>query len=245
MGSPNPQDQFTLVEHLSELRTRIVYSLYAIAAFTVLTWNFKEEIFAFVRRPIQPYLPEGGLIFTAPADNFMAHFKVAIFSAVILACPVWVYQLWMFVAPGLYKKEKKYGLYFIFFGTFLFLLGVSFVYFFVYPVAFEFLLTFGGGTERPMISVNDYLSFFMMTTLVFGAAFELPLVITLLGIAGVVNKKLLKATRRYAIVLICVVSAVVTPPDLMSMVLLALPLMALYELSIILVGWLGPKIEEV
>lgn len=244
MSSHSPQDDFTLVEHLTELRTRIVYSLYAIVALTIVSWNFKERIFDIIKRPIQPYLPDGALIFTAPADNFMAHFKVAIFSGVILSCPFWIYQLWMFIAPGLYKKEKKYGLSFIFFGSFLFLTGVSFVYFFVYPVAFEFLLQFGGGGEKPMISINEYLSFFIMTTLVFGAAFELPLVITLLGLAGIVNKKLLKATRRYAIVLICVVSAVVTPPDIMSMILLAVPLTALYELSILLVGWLGPRPEE-
>ena len=161
-----------------------------------------------------------------------------------MATPVWVYQFWMFIAPGLYKNEKKYGLLFIFFGTLLFLVGVNFVYWVVYPLAFEFLLNFGGATDKAMITISDYLSFFMTTTIVFGLAFELPLVLTILGMIGIVNKSLLQALRRYAIVLICIMSAVITPPDVTSMVLLVLPLYGLYELSIILVGIFGMKPEE-
>lgn len=245
MEQSNPQDDFTLVEHLTELRTRLIRSIIAVVFFALGAWNFSELFFSIVRKPILPYLPQGGLVFTAPMDNFMAHLKVSILVGVIFACPVWIYQLWMFIAPGLYKKERKYGLYFIFFGTLLFLSGVSFVYFVVYPLAFEFLLNFGSGTDTAMITINDYLSFFMTTTLVFGAAFELPLVLTILGMVGIVDKNLLIALRRYAIVLMCVMSAVITPPDVMSMILLVLPLVGLYELSIVLVGWLGAKPEEI
>ena len=152
--------------------------------------------------------------------------------------------MWRFIAPGLYKNEKKFGLYFIFFGTILFLTGVSFVYFVVYPLAFEFLLNFGGDIDKAMITINDYLSFFITTTLVFGAAFELPLILTILGIAGIVDKAMLISFRRYAIISICIFSAMITPPDVISMILLALPLIGLYELSIVLVGWLGFKPEE-
>jgi sec-independent protein translocase protein TatC len=244
METNSPQDDYTLVEHLTELRDRIIRSLIAVAVFAILAWNFSDFFFSIVRKPILPYLPQNGLVFTAPMDKFMAHLKVSILTGVIASCPVWIYQFWMFVAPGLYKKEKKYGLYFIFFGTLLFLIGVNFVYFVVYPLAFDFLLNFGGETDQAMITINDYLSFFMTTTLVFGLAFELPLVLTILGIMGIVSKALLIALRRYAIILMCVMSAVITPPDVMSMVLLVLPLCGLYELSIILVGWFGHKPEE-
>ncbi|MCJ8278168.1 MAG: twin-arginine translocase subunit TatC, partial [Bdellovibrionales bacterium] len=169
--------------------------------------------------------------------------KVSILAGVIMATPFWVYQLWMFIAPGLYKSERKYGLAFIFFGSTLFLTGINFVYFVVYPLAFEFLLKFGGEADKAMIRINDYLSFFMTTTLVFGLAFELPLVLTILGIMGIVNKQILIALRRYAIIVICILSAMITPPDIMSMVLLVLPLCGLYEVSIVLVGIFGQKLE--
>ena len=240
-----PQDDYTLVEHLTELRTRLIWSILAVVGLAIVAWNFSDFFFSVVRKPILPYLPQNGLVFTAPMDKFMAHLKVSILAGVVMACPVWIYQFWMFVAPGLYKKEKKYGIYFIFFGTLLFLVGVSFVYFVVYPLAFDFLLNFGGDTDTAMITINDYLSFFMTTTLVFGLAFELPLVLTILGMMGIVNKELLIALRRYAVIVMCVMSAIITPPDVMSMVLLVLPLCGLYELSIILVGWFGHKPEDI
>ena len=244
MSTVENPDDYTLVEHLSELRDRLIRAILAVVVFAIGAWNFSEFFFTIVRKPILPYLPQGGLVFTAPMDNFMAHLKVSIMVGVICACPVWIYQIWMFVAPGLYKNEKKYGLYFIFFGTLLFLSGVSFVYFVVYPLAFEFLLNFGSGTDTAMITISEYLSFFMTTTLVFGAAFELPLILTILGMIGLVDKPLLIALRRYAVIVMCILSAVITPPDIMSMILLVLPLLFLYELSIVLVGWLGRKPES-
>lgn len=244
MEKPNSPDDYTLVEHLSELRTRLVRSIIAIVVLAIVAWNYRDFFFSIVRQPITPYLPEGGLIYTAVQESFMAHLKISILAGVIMACPIWVYQLWMFIAPGLYKEERKYGIWFIFFGSALFLSGISFVYFVVYPLAFEFLLNFGGAVDKAMIRVDDYLSFFMTTTLVFGMAFELPLVLTILGMMGIVNKQLLIALRRYAIIIICIMSAVITPPDVMSMVLLVLPLYGLYEVSIILVGIFGQKIIE-
>ena len=245
MDNNTPQDDLSLVEHLTELRDRLIRSIIAVTVLAIIAWNFNEQIFAIVRKPILPYLPENGLVFTAPMDKFMAHLKVSILAGVIMACPIWIYQFWMFVAPGLYKNERKYGLYFIFFGTLLFLIGVNFVYFVVYPLAFDFLLNFGGEIDKAMITINDYLSFFMTTTLVFGLAFELPLVLTIMGMLGIVNKQILIALRRYAVVIMCIMSAIITPPDVMSMVLLVLPLCGLYELSIILVGWFGHKPEEI
>ncbi len=238
------KDNDTIVEHLTELRIRIIRSLSAVGIFALIAWNFSDFFFTIIRKPILPYLPQGGLVFTAPMDKFMAHLKVSVLTGVIFSCPVWIYQVWMFMVPGLYKNEKKFSYYFLSFGTFLFLTGVFFVYFVVYPVAFEFLLNFGGDVDSAMITINDYLSFFIKTTLVFGLAFELPLVLTILGMLGVVTKPLLIKFRRYALVLICLLSAFITPPDVISMVLLVLPLYGLYELSIFLVGWIRPKSDS-
>ena len=146
-----------------------------------------------------------------------------------------------FIAPGLYDKEKKYGIAFISFGTILFLLGISFVYFVVYPLAFEFLLNFGDGKDQAFISIGEYLSFFTTTTLVFGVAFELPLVLTMLGLLGIIDHHFLASKRRYAIVTLALLSAFFTPPDVISQVLMLIPMMALYELSILAVRWSGPK----
>lgn len=244
LPSSNPQDQYTLVEHLTELRSRIVYCLIAVSAFAVGAWVFSEQIFDLVRQPIAPYLPQGGLIFTAPTDKFMAHLKVAVFTGVIAACPVWIYQVWKFVAPGLYSKEKRFGLYFIFFGSILFLTGVSFAYFLVLPSAFKVLLSFGGTQDVAMITIEEYLSFFVTTLLIFGAAFEMPLVLSLLGLMGIVTSRGLRHVRRYAVILIAAVAAIFTPPDVLSMMLLGIPLWLLYEISIIILYFIEPKSVE-
>ena len=236
LHSQSEGDSF--VDHLTELRKRLIRSLIFIGVFSVGAWNFRDIFFSLVRQPIQPYLPSRGLIYTAVQESFIAHLKVSILSGVILSCPFWIYQIWKFVEPGLHKKEKKFGLLVIFFGSVLFIMGVLFVYFIVYPLAFEFLLNFGGGVDQPMIRIHDYLSFFTTTTLVFGFSFELPLVVTLLGMMGLVHQRMLISFRRYALLIICFVSALVTPPDVMSMFLLVGPLYALYELSIVLVGFI-------
>ena len=241
INNDGSQGEDTLVGHLTELRTRLIRCLMAVTFFSLIAWNFSDFFFSIIKKPILPHLPRGALVFTAPMDKFMAHFKVSILSGVILACPIWIHQIWMFIAPGLYKNEKKFGYYFILFGTFFFLAGVFFVYFVVYPLAFGFLLNFGDSLDAPMITIKDYLSFFFTTTLVFGLAFELPLVLTILGVMGIVNKALLKKFRRYALVLICILSAFITPPDVISMILLVLPLYGLYELSIFSVGWFKAK----
>jgi sec-independent protein translocase protein TatC len=183
----------TLVEHLTELRTRLIWSILFVLLGFFACWAFSGEIFDIIRAPIQPYLSTDskGLIFTAPMDKFMAHLKVSFLASIVLTCPLWLSQVWLFVAPGLYANEKKYVVGFIGFGTVLFLTGVSFVYFVVYPAAFSFLMSFGGETDVAMITISEYLSFFTTTTLVFGAAFEMPLVLTsILGMMGVIDLSL-------------------------------------------------------
>jgi sec-independent protein translocase protein TatC len=233
----------TLVEHLTELRTRLIWSILFVLLGFFACWAFSGEIFDIIRAPIQPYLSTDskGLIFTAPMDKFMAHLKVSFLASIVLTCPLWLSQVWLFVAPGLYANEKKYVVGFIGFGTVLFLTGVSFVYFVVYPAAFSFLMSFGGETDVAMITISEYLSFFTTTTLVFGAAFEMPLVLTILGMMGVIDHHFLSRMRRYAMVLLAALSAMVTPPDVISMVLMLIPMVLLYESSVILVRVFGAK----
>lgn len=229
----------SLVEHLVDLRIRVTRALYGIALGFAACYHFSEKLMEIIRRPIQPFLSnEGGLVFLGVMDKFLAHLKVSLLGGVILSCPWWLYQSWKFIAPGLYESEKKYAFGFIFFGSFLFSCGVLFAYFLVYPAAFEFLLHFGGTADKPMITLDEYLSFFVTTTLVFGAAFELPLIITILGILGIVDEKMLRSKRRYAIVALAALSAVLTPPDALSMFMLLVPLVMLYEISIYLVKFL-------
>ena len=206
----------------------------------IVCWNFSEIIFEIIRKPISPHLPTGGLVFTAPMDKFLAHIKVSLFAGMVVSCPLWIYQLWAFIAPGLYRKEKKYSLVFMFAGTCLFLTGVSFVYFVVYPLAFDFLMNFGGGEDKPMITINEYLSFFTTTTLVFGAVFEMPLIFAILAMMGIVEKQMLVKFRRFAIVILAACSAIFTPPDVISMILMMIPMLLLYEISVFLVGVLEP-----
>jgi sec-independent protein translocase protein TatC len=234
----------TFFSHLGELRTRLLYSLAFIGIAFSVCWCYSAELFNIIRKPIAPYLGAsgGGLIYTGVMDKFMAHVKVSFFAAIVFSCPFWIYQAWKFIAPGLLPHERKYSLAFILSATLLFTSGICFVYFLAYPATFQFLMGFGGDIDKPMITIDDYVSFFITTTLVFGLVFELPLVIILLGAFGVVTANFLRVKRKYAVVILALVAAVITPtPDAITMLVMMIPLVLLYEVSIIFVGYFERK----
>lgn len=234
----NQDNDMSLVQHISELRFRVTRAAYGVFAGMIACWGFSDQIFDFVRQPIQQYLIGGGLVFTAPMDKFMAHIKLAFVAGLLLSSPFWLYQLWSFIAPALYRKEKKMAASFIFFGTLQFLLGLLFSYYVVLPMAFKFLMSFGGDIDKPMITIDHYLGFVTQTAVVFGLCFQMPVVISFLGLIGVVSQRFLREKRRYAVVGISVVSAIAAPPDALSMILLLVPMWILYEVAIIIVGFL-------
>lgn len=234
---PAVDNNMSLIEHIVELRSLVIRSAYAVLAGMAVCWSFSESIFNYVRLPIQQYLTGGGLVFTAPMDKFMAHIKISFVVGLLISSPFWLYQLWSFIAPALYKKEKNLAAGFIFFGTIQFLMGLLFSYFVVLPMAFRFLMTFGGSVDKPMITIDHYLGFVTQTAVVFGLCFQMPVVISFLGMVGLVSQRFLKEKRRLAVVSIAVVSAIAAPPDALSMILLLVPMWLLYEVSILIVGF--------
>lgn len=235
----------TLTDHLTELRDRVVKSLYAVVLCSVAAWFVKEQIFEILTAPIKPQLDQGSLVYTNVVDPFLVNLKIAAVAGITLATPIWLYQAWKFIAPGLYAQEKRYTVGFIVSGTLLFLFGIVFAYMLVLPAGLKFLLEMAPDPDsskvQAMIDITKYLGFLTTTALVFGLAFELPLAITMLGVMGVVDQKFLREKRRFAILGMAIVAAIVTPPDAISMLLLLGPLCLLYEISIFLVGLLGNK----
>lgn len=231
-----------MTDHLAELRVRLIRVLIILFVGFGLCYGFSEKLFDVLRSPILPYLPEGakGLHYIGVFEKFMAHIKVSFLGGVFLTAPFWLYQIWGFVAPGLYAKEKKYALGFLTSGVALFLTGAAFAYFVVLPFAFKFLIGFGGDVDKPLITINEYLDFILKFFLGFGIMFEVPVVLSFLGLMGVVDSDFLRQNRRWAILIMAIVSAIITPPDAVSMLALLIPLALLYEVSIWLVKALAP-----
>ncbi len=230
-----------LIDHLIELRRRLLYCVAALAVGFVIAFGFSSEIFAILVRPLtQAFGPEGGtLIYTKLYEAFFVEIKVAMFAASLIAFPIISSQLWGFVAPGLYKKEKQALLPFMLATPVLFTMGASLAYFVVMPTAFKFFLGFQnlnpteGLTQTALPAMGDYLSLVMHFIFAFGVAFLLPVLLMLLERAGIITRDQLKSGRRYAIVVAFVIAAIFTPPDVISQLMLAIPLVILYELSII------------
>ena len=234
-----------LLDHLIELRRRLVRSFVSIIVLFFVCYFFAADIYAFLVSPLADVLAqEGGnrrLIFTALHEAFFTYIKVAFFAAIFLAFPFIAAQLWMFIAPGLYKNEKRAFLPFLVATPVLFFMGGALVYYLIFPLAWKFFIGFesiGGVGTLPIqleAKVDQYLSLVMRLIFAFGLCFELPVVMTLLGRVGMVTSEGMKANRKYAIVFAFVAAAILTPPDVISQIGLAIPTIALYEISILCV----------
>ena len=260
MNAPTPEEEAELerskaplLEHLVELRTRIIRSLIVFFAAFLLCYFFAKDIYGFLVQPLADALagqPNRHLIFTALYETFFTYVKVAMFGAICVAFPYIAAQLWLFIAPGLYKNERRAFLPFLFASPAMFLLGASFVYYLMLPYAIRFFLGFespGGHGTLPIelqAKVGEYLSFVMTLIFGFGLCFQLPVLLTLLGRVGLISSAQLAGARRYAIVGVFAVAAILTPPDAFSMLSLALPLVALYEISILCVRLIEKKRAE-
>ncbi len=230
--------------HLGELRDRLVRSFIAVGAGFAVAYFFKEKLFEILIAPLVIAMGEDGnaqMIFTGLPEAFFTYLKVSLLAGIIVATPVLFYQFWMFVSPGLYKTEKKYLLPIVFLSVFFFLIGSSFGYFIVFPYGFKFFLGFATQTIHAMPSMKEYLSFASKMLLAFGFVFELPLVLTFLARMGLVTVDFLKKNRKYALLLFFVGAALITPPDVVTQIMMALPLMVLYEISIMGARIFGKK----
>jgi sec-independent protein translocase protein TatC len=230
-----------LLDHLIELRSRLLWSVLTLLACFGVCYYFSQEIYLFLTLPLVEALGPGGdrrMIFTALTEAFFTYIKVSMWAAFFLAFPLIATQIWMFVAPGLYKNEKRAFLPFLVATPILFFFGAAMAYYFIFPLAWKFFISFempaGDGTLPVVLEakVNEYLSLVMTLIFAFGLSFELPVLLTLLGRVGILSADALRKGRRYAIVGIFVFAAVVTPPDVISQVGLAIPMILLYEVSI-------------
>jgi sec-independent protein translocase protein TatC len=228
-------EKLPLTTHLRELRTRLVRIIAGIGIGFFACYYFKDLLFKIIALPLVAVLPKGShMIFTGLPEAFFIYMKIAFFASLLLTSPYTLYQIWKFISPGLYKSEKKYVFPFVLTSSGLFIGGVLFGYFFVLPTAFEFFISFSSDFLKPMVSFREYLSFTMKFLLAFGISFELPVFIFFLTKAGILNTRILTSYRRYAILIIFIVAAVLTPsPDAFSQILMAIPLMILYEISIV------------
>jgi len=238
--------QAPLLDHLIELRARLVRAFLAMAAAFAVCLYFADDIFALLVRPLAEAFPpgQGRLIYTKLYEAFFVEIKVALFAAFFVSFPVIANQLWAFVAPGLYAREKRAFLPFLIATPVLFMLGASLAYFVVMPTAFKWFLGFegtaGGLPQEALPAMGDYLDLVMRFILAFGISFLLPVLLMLLQRAGLVTREQLVAARRYVIVGVFIVAAVITPPDVVSQFLLATPLLILFEGTLVLMR-LGEK----
>lgn len=241
-----------LMEHLMELRQRLLWSVGTFIVMFGVCYYFSAQIYGFLAAPLADILMQQGgadrrMIFTALYEAFFTYLKVAFFGAVFFSFPMWATQAWLFIAPGLYRSEKRAIMPFLLASPVLFLAGAALAYYFIFPLAWHFFISFetpaGADTVAIQLEakVSEYLSLVMHMILAFGLAFQMPVLLVLLCRVGILSVELLRKGRRYAIVGMFVVAAIITPPDVISQVGLAVPLILLYEISILFAAWTKPK----
>ncbi len=236
-----------LKPHIAELRSRLIKIVVIYFIFFVIAFVFWRHIFAWMSEPLLQALKlekHGEIIFTGLAEPFFTAVKISLFAGFFFSLPFILYQIWAFVAPGLYENEKKLILPFVFWGTIMFVLGAAFAYYVVFPIGFKVLITFGGSQFTAMPKMSEYVSFFGKLMLGFGIAFEMPVVTYFLAKLGLVTDRTLIDFSRYAIVVIFILAAVLTPPDLFSQLAMSVPLLVLYGVSIIIAKVVNPEKEE-
>ena len=246
--------QASFIEHLTELRSRLLKSIVYLFVFFVISYIFAENIYGFLVEPYADAVKDDNinrrLIYTALHETFITYLKVAFFSAIFVTSPIILTQIWKFVAPGLYNNEKKALLPYLIATPTLFLLGGMLVYYLVMPLAIKFFLSFetsGQISNLPIqleAKVNEYLSLIMRLIFAFGISFQLPVLLTLLARVGFVNSAYLKKRRKYVVVIVFALAAILTPPDPITQIGLGIPLLILYELSILSVKFIEKKKEN-
>jgi sec-independent protein translocase protein TatC len=221
------------MSHLEELRKRLVWCAVAVGVGFVVAYIFSERLFQILVSPLKAVMPEGDkLIFTNLPEMFFAYLKVSFVAGIMAAAPVIFYQMWLFIAPGLYSKEKKLVFPFVITSTILFVGGALFGYFIVFPFGFKFFISFANDYVAALPSVKEYFGFSIKLLFAFGMVFELPVVIFFLTKMGLVTPEILRKKRKYAILLTFAVGAILTPPDVITQCMMAGPLILLYEIGI-------------
>lgn len=238
-------NEMTFFEHLGELRKRILYSVFFILAFFLVAWSFVDKIYQWLAQPLLQFMPPGEkLAFTSLTEPFMMYMKLALIAGLFLASPFVFHQLWLFIAPALYNKEKRMVMPFVLFTTFFFILGGAFGYYFVFPWACRFFLEIGKDFKA-IITIDQYFSLAFRVLLGIAVIFELPVLAFLLAKLRILTARFLIKHFKYAIVLIFIIAAVITPtPDAITQSLFAIPMIFLYLLSILIAKVVGPKETE-
>ncbi|OGP98123.1 MAG: twin arginine-targeting protein translocase TatC [Deltaproteobacteria bacterium RBG_19FT_COMBO_46_9] len=237
----NDDKKQSFLSHLEELRERLIKSFIAVGVGCIIGYIFKEELFNMLLLPLKDLLPEGErLIFTGLPEMFFTYLKTAFIAGILFASPVVFYQIWMFIAPGLYQHEKRYIIPFIFFSTILFVGGALFGYFIVFPLGFKFFLGYSNEYLQALPSVKKYFSLSYKLLLAFGIVFQLPLLIYFMSKMGLVTVDFLRKRRPFAVLMAFIIGAILTPPDIISQIMMAIPLIVLYEIGII-VSMIGSR----
>ena len=250
----NNENEGGFISHLTELRKRLIHSIIFLFVFFIVCYFFAEYLYGFLVEPYSKAVKNDGierrLIFTALQETFLTYIKVSFFAAFFVTCPFILMQVWKFIAPGLYKHEKSAILPYLVLTPFLFFLGGMLVYYLIMPLAIKFFLSFestGLNTNLPIqleAKVNEYLSLVMKLIFAFGLSFQLPVVLSLLARVGIVDSQFLRERRKYVVVIIFTAAAILTPPDPVTQIGLAIPLLILYELSIFSVNIIEKKTKN-